>query len=217
MTDIRESEPRPGLVSRRAIARTAAWSVPAVAVVAAAPPASASVNSTTLAVTGLETSFLTLNLVDGGGTLTASALVTVPTEVTITNGPGLVSQAVTVTVTVGRPSGINVSVGRARGFGVYSFNGVQSTSGQRTTTYQSAPIVGQYGFPLTTFTTTLPVAVPSNGSLALPLVLGLAGVSTGLSIGATASYPVTIVVDFGNGLTRTAASTVAVPVGAGIL
>jgi len=204
-------------IDRRTIIKGAAWAVPVMAVAVAAPLAAASVNTSGLAVTGTQTGLLTLNLLDGGGTVTAGALITVPTEFTITNGAGAINQTATVTVTVARPSGINVSVGRARGFGVASLNGTPSTAGQRTAVYQSAPIVGQFGFPLTTFTTTLPVNVPSNGTQVVPLVLGLAGTSTGLAIQALANFPVTIVLDFGNGLTRTATSTVSVPVGAGIL
>lgn len=216
MTDVVPTRASDG-IDRRTIIKGAAWAVPVMAVAVAAPLAAASVNSSGLAVTGTQTGLLTLNLLDGGGTVTAGALITVPTEFTITNGAGAINQTATVTVTVGRPAGINVSVGRARGFGVASLNGTPSTAGQRTAVYQSAPIVGQFGFPLTTFTTTLPVNVPSNGTQVVPLVLGLAGTSTGLAIQALAAFPVTIVVDFGNGLTRTATSTVSVPVGAGIL
>lgn len=216
MTDVVPTRASDG-IDRRTIIKGAAWAVPVMAVAVAAPLAAASVNTSGLAVTGTQTGLLTLNLLDGGGTVTAGALITVPTEFTITNGAGAINQTATVTVTVARPSGINVSVGRARGFGVASLNGTPSTAGQRTAVYQSAPIVGQFGFPLTTFTTTLPVNVPSNGTQVVPLVLGLAGTSTGLAIQALANFPVTIVLDFGNGLTRTATSTVSVPVGAGIL
>ncbi len=204
-------------IERRSLIKGAAWAVPVMAVAVAAPLAAASVNNSGLAVTGTQTALLSLNLLDGGGTLTAAALTTVPTEFTITNGAGPINQTATVTVTVGRPGGINITAGRARGFGVYSLNGTPSTAGQRTAVYQSLPIVGQYGFPLTTFTTTLPVNIPSNGTQTVPLVFGLAGTSTGVTISALSTFPVTIVVDFGNGLTRTATSAVVVPVGAGIL
>ncbi|WP_424446927.1 hypothetical protein [Microbacterium arborescens] len=217
MTDVVPTRRESDGIDRRTIIKGAAWAVPVMAVAVAAPLAAASVNNSGLAVTGTNTGLLALNLLDGGGTLTATALTTVPTEFTITNGAGAINQTATVTVTVGRPAGINLPVGRARGFGVFSLNGVPSTAGQRTAVYQSAPVVGQFGFPLTTFTTTLPVNVPSNGTQSVPLVLGLAGTSTGVAVSALATFPVTIVVDFGNGLTRTATSSVVVPVGAGIL
>lgn len=206
------SKPR----TRRAVVKGAAWSVPVIAAAVAAPAAVASVNNASFAFTASQTGLLTLNLLDGGGTLTATALTTVPTEVTLTNGAGAINQTATITVTVGRPAGINIPVGRARGFGVYSYNGVNSTAGQRTATYQSAPIIGQFGFPLTTFTTTQLINVASNGTLAVPIVFGLAGTSTGVAISALATFPVTITVDFGT-RTLTATSTISVPVGAGIL
>lgn len=217
MTDVVPTRRESDGIDRRTIIKGAAWAVPVMAVAVAAPLAAASVNNSGLAVTGTNTGLLSLNLLDGGGTLTATALTTVPTEFTITNGAGAINQTATVTVTVGRPAGINLPVGRARGFGVFSLNGVPSTAGQRTAVYQSAPVVGQVGFPLTTFTTTLPVNIPSNGTQSVPLVLGLAGTSTGVAISALTTFPVTIVVDLGNGLTRTATSSVVVPVGAGIL
>ena len=202
--------------SRRAVVKGAAWSVPVIAAAVAAPAAVASVNNAALAVTGTQTGLLTLNLLDGGGTLTAQALTTVPTQLTLTNGAGAINQTATITVTVARPAGINIPVGRARGFGVYSYNGVNTTAGQRTTTYQTAPIIGQYGIPTTTFTTTQNISVASNGTLNIPIVFGLAGTSTGVAISLLATFPVTITVDFGT-RTLTASGTISVPVGAGLL
>ncbi|MFF1831729.1 hypothetical protein [Paenarthrobacter sp. NPDC058040] len=202
--------------SRRAVVKGAAWSVPVIAAAVAAPAAVASVNNAALAVTGNQTGLLTLNLLDGGGTLTATALTTVPTQLTLTNGAGAINQTATITVTVARPAGINIPVGRARGFGVYSYDGVNTTAGQRTTTYQSAPIIGQFGMPTTTFTTTQNISVASNGTLNIPIVFGLAGTSTGVAISLLATFPVTITVDFGT-RTLTASGTISVPVGAGLL
>ncbi|WP_232481384.1 hypothetical protein [Arthrobacter sp. YN] len=202
--------------SRRAVVKGAAWSVPVIAAAVAAPAAVASVNTLSLAFTASSTSLLSLALLDGGGTLTATALVTVPTTLTFTNGPGAVTETAAVTVSVARPAGINISVGRARGFGVYSFDGTLTTAGQRTAVYQSAPIIGQYGFPATTWTNNVPVTVASNGTLNLPIVFGLAGVSTGIGISALATFPVTVTVVIG-GRTLTATSNISVPVGAGLL
>jgi hypothetical protein len=204
-------------VERRTVLKGAAWAVPVLAVAVAAPLASASVNNSSLAFSSSVTDLLTLNLLDGGGTVTAGALVTVPTAFTITNGAGAINQTATVTVTVARPSGINIPVGRARGFGVYSVNGATTTAGQRTAVYQTAPIVGQFGFPLTTYTGTLPVNIASNGTATVPIVFGLAGVSTGVAISALASFAVTLTVDFGGGVVRSTNSSITVPVGAGIL
>lgn len=215
--DVRTDGLSPKPVSRRTVIKTAAWSVPVIAATAALPHAAASVNNAALAFTASQTALLTLNLLDGGGTLTATALVTVPTQLTVDNGPGALSAVTTVvTVAVGRPAGINIPVGRARGFGVYSFDGVLSTSGERTTTYQSAPVVGQFGFPATTFSRTITLTIASDGTLNIPIVFGLAGNSTGVAISALATFPVTATFVIG-GTSYVATSTISVPVGAGIL
>jgi hypothetical protein len=202
--------------SRRAVVKGAAWSMPVIAAAVAAPAAVASVNNLSLAFTASSTSLLSLRLLDGASVVTAQALVTVPTILTFTNGPGAVTENATVTVSVGRPAGINLPVGRARGFGVYSFNGTATTAAQRTTVYQTAPIIGQFGFPATTWTNTVPITVASNGTLNLPIVFGLAGTNTGVSLSLLATFPVTVTVVIG-GRTLTATSSIAVPVGAGIL
>lgn len=221
MTEIQNTTPVTPGINRRRVVAGAAWAVPVVATALAAPAAAASPEGEpNLAVTGTQSGLLTLNLLDGGGTLTAQALTTVPTAATLTTTPSggdMVNQGATVTVTVGRPAGINIPVGRARGFGVYSFNGVPSTAGERTTTYQSAPLVGQFGMPTTTFTTRQVFNLPAGGSQVLPIVFGLAGVSTGVAISLLATFPVTITMAFDNGMVRTATSSISVPVGAGLL
>ncbi|WP_345148761.1 hypothetical protein [Arthrobacter ginkgonis] len=143
---------------------------------------------------------------------------TVPTGVTLSNpaAGAIVNEIATVQVNIGRPPGINMPVGRARGFGVYSFNGVPTVAGSRTATYQTAPIVGQFGFPATTFTTAEAFSVASNGVLPIAFELGLAGVSTGSSISVPVTFPVTITMTIaGNVLVTT--TTVLVPVSADIL
>ncbi|MFJ3958960.1 hypothetical protein [Arthrobacter sp. NPDC090010] len=202
--------------SRRAVVKGAAWSVPVIAAAVAAPAAVASVNNLSVALTNPSTSLLSLHLLDSVSLITAQALVTVPNDVTYTNGAGAVSQNATITVTVARPGGINIPVGRARGFGVYSYDGVATPSAERTVTYQSAPIIGQFGMPTTTWTGVRPVTVNSNGTVNVPIEFGLAGVSTGVSISLLASFPITITVDLGT-RTITGSGSISVPVGAGIL
>ncbi|WP_444561606.1 hypothetical protein [Arthrobacter sp. AOP36-A1-22] len=201
--------------ARRTIVKGAAWSIPVVAAAMAAPLAAASVNNASLAFTDTETGLLALRVLGGGGVVNAQALVTVPTELTLTNGPGALEGLAAITVTVGRPAGINIPLGRARGFGVASYNGVDSTDGQRTAVYQKALGV-RYGFPLTTFTTSQNISVASNGQLVFPIEFGLAGSSTGVSVSILARFPVTITMII-DGKTFTATSNVRVPVGAGIL
>lgn len=202
---------------RRSLIKAAAWAAPVVAVAATSPLAAASVGNAGLAFTNSETGLLSLRLLDSASLITAQALVTVPNEFTISNGPGDINgETATVTVVVDRPGGITIPVGRARGFGVYSLDGTVVAS-QNTAVYQSAPIVGQYGFPVTTFTGTLPVTVASNGDLEVPIEFGLSGDSTGVSITALASFPVTLTLDFGASNVYTATSTISVLVGAGIL
>lgn len=202
--------------SRRTVVKGAAWSLPVIAAAAAAPAAVASVNTLSLAFTASSTSLLSLRVLDGANALTAQSLVTVPTMLTLTNGPGAVTENALVTVTVSRPTGINIPVGRARGFGVYSFNGTTTTAAQRTIAYQSAPLIGQYGFPSTTWSNSVPVTVASNGTLNLPIAFGLAGTSTGVSLSVLASFLVTVTVVIG-GRTLIASSSISVPIGAGIL
>ncbi|AZS35891.1 hypothetical protein CVS47_00489 [Microbacterium lemovicicum] len=219
MTDLVTRNPADAArgLSRRSVMKGAAWSVPVIVASAAAPMAVASVNNAGLAWTSSNTGLLTLGILDSASLVTAQTLVTVPTQLTITNGSGAISgESATVQITVGRPSGIPITVGRARGFGVRQFDGASTPSGSRTATYQSAPIVGQFGFPLTTYSTTVPVTIAANGSLNIPVQFGLAGNSTGLTIAALADFPVTTIVTIG-GRTLTAATTISVPVGAGIL
>ncbi|MDU0344781.1 hypothetical protein RWH44_03585 [Microbacterium sp. KSW2-29] len=203
-------------IERRTVLKGAAWSVPVIAAAVAAPAASASVNNANALLTNNVTSLLALNVLDSATVLTAAVAITVPTTLRITNGAGALSGNATVTITVGRPGGIDVSVGRAYGFGVYRFDSTLTTSGQRTATYQSAPIVGQYGFPVTTFTTTKNVSVASGGTLDIPVEWGLAGNRTGLSINALASFPISVSVVIA-GRTLAASGSILVPVGAGIL
>ncbi|KJL26371.1 hypothetical protein [Microbacterium azadirachtae] len=203
-------------IQRRAVLKGAAWSVPVVAAAVATPLAAASTANASIAWNGSSTSLLTLALLDGGGTLTAQVLITVPTQYTVTNGTGPLTGAATVTIAVGRPAGINIPVGQARGFGVASVDGINTTAGERTTTYQTAPIVGSFGFPATSWTGTRTVTVASNGTLNVPVVFGLAGVSTGVAISALATFPVTLTVVL-NGRTFTSSTSISVPVGAGIL
>jgi hypothetical protein len=205
-------------LSRRSLTTSAVWSVPVVAAAVAAPMAAASVANATLAWGGNASNLATLNLLDTGGTVTATALITRPTQFTLTNGDGAISgETGTVTIIVQRPAGINIPVGRARGFGVSQYNGVATTSGARTAVYQRAAITNlAYGFPLTSFTTTQPITIASNGTLVVPVVFGLAGFSDLLAISAVATFPVTLSVVVA-GRTLSATSTITVPVGAGVL
>lgn len=205
-------------LSRRTVVKGAAWSVPVIAVAAATPMAAASTTNASLDWSDSETALLQLQVIDGSTTIGAQALITVPTEFTLTNGPGEISENATVTITVGRPGGINLPVGRARGFGVYSYDGVVTPSSTRTVTYQTVPVVGtEYGFPNTTYTAVQPVSVASDGTLTVPVEFGLAGTSDLVSISALATFPVTLTVEFSDGTTLTASSSISVPVGAGVL
>lgn len=204
-------------LSRRTLVKGAAWSLPVIAVAASTPLAAASTSNADVEWTGSNTGLLSLQLLDGTGVLAAQVLITVPDEYTIANGAGAISnENATVTITVGRPSGINLPVGRARGFGPVSVGGVPTTAGERTTTYQSVGRV-EYGFPITTWTGTRPVTIASNGQLVVPVEFGLAGKSDLVSISALATFPVTLRVGFADGSSYTDTSSISVPVGAGIL
>ncbi|WP_087485815.1 hypothetical protein [Brachybacterium massiliense] len=207
--------------ARRAALKGAAWSAPVIAMAITAPLVAASVNNASLAQTDTETDLLSLRLLDGGGgLLTAQALVTVPTELTLSNGSGAISgETATITIAVGRPGGINIPTGTVRGFGVASFDGVNSTEAERTFEYRRTGLLNvPYGAPTTTFSRVITVDVDSNGNLVIPVEFGLAGTSTSIvSVSLLASYPVTYTLAFASGASYSASGTISVPVGAGIL
>lgn len=204
--------------SRRTLVKGAAWSLPVIAVAAATPMAAASTDNANVEWTDSQTALLALQLLDGTGVLNANALITVPTEFTITNGPGAITnENATITIAVGRPSGINLSAGRARGFGVASVDGIPTTAGERSATYQDFLGV-EFGFPATSWTGTRAVTIASDGTLVVPVVFGLAGQSDLLAVSAVASFVVNLSVEFSDGSNYLApATTISVPVGAGVL
>lgn len=207
-------------ISRRTVVKGAAWSVPVIAAAVATPLAAASTAGPAELASAFwsasQTSLASLRLLDSASLLTAQALVTLPTQLTLVNGPVPIAHTASIALTVARPAGINIPVGRARGFGVYSFNGTPTPAGSRTASYQSAPIVGQFGFPATSYTSSTVLNIPANSSLQIPVEFGLAGVSSGVSISLLAGFAVTVSVTI-DGSTKTATSTISVPVGAGIL
>lgn len=218
MTDLELPASSSRSLDRRTLIKGAAWSLPVIAVAAATPMAAASPGNASLSWTASNSGLLALRVLGTGAIITAQALVTVPTQFTLTNGPGPINvAAATVTVVVGRPSGISLSTGTVRGFGVYSLNNVVSGPTQNTTDYETflgSPI----GFPITTFTGTLPVTVASNGALAVPIEFGLSGTSTSiLDISLLATFPVTLTVNLGGGNVYSASSTISVLADAGIL
>lgn len=204
--------------NRRAVVKGAAWSVPVIAAAIAAPAASASVANAGLVWSASSSSLVQLRVLDSASLVTAAVLPTLPTAFTITNGPGAITANATVTIAVSRPVGVSIPVGRARGFGVYSYNGVVTPIGSRTVTYQKVAVVGtQYGYPSTIYTAVQPVTVASNGQVIVPVEFGLTGVSDLLALNVLTSFPVTLTINFGGGKIFTASTTVSVPVGASIL
>ena len=204
--------------TRRTIVKGAAWSIPVVAAAVAAPMAAASVNNASLAFSDSSGKLLTLSLLSNGSLLGADVLPFGPNELTLVNGPGDISGTASITVAVGVPAGINITLlGAAYGFGVAKFNNVPSTSAERTHNYAGKTLLGgDGGFPTTSFTTTQNISVASNGTLKLPIAFGLEGKSEGVKVSLLANYPVTVTMTIG-GKTLTASSTISVPVGLGIL
>lgn len=203
-------------IDRRTVLRGAAWSVPVVTLAVAAPSAAASVNNADLQLTGLDANLLSIQVLDSPTVATAAVALTVPTQLAVVNGAGALTGSATVSIRVGRPSGIALTLGRARGFGVYRFDGATTTSGQRTTVYETNALGSQIGFPVTTFTTTTNLDVASGQTLNIPLVWGLAGSRSGVAVNALATFPVTATVTVG-GRTLAAASSIIVPLNAGVL
>ncbi|RWR19173.1 hypothetical protein D8Y23_08140 [Microbacterium enclense] len=203
-------------IDRRTVLRGAAWSVPVVTLAVAAPSAAASVNNADLQLTGLDANLLSIQVLDSPTVATAAVALTVPTQLAVVNGAGALTGSATVSIRVGRPSGIALTLGRARGFGVHRFDGATTTSGQRTTVYETNALGSQIGFPVTTFTTTTNLNVASGQTLNIPLVWGLAGSRSGVAVNALATFPVTATVTVG-GRTLSAASSIIVPLNAGVL
>lgn len=202
-------------VDRRSVIKAAAWSAPVIAMAVATPLASASVNNSNLQWTGSQTGLLALNLLSNGNTLTAAVAITVPTNFTLFNGAGAINETANVTITVGRPGGLNLPIGRARGFGVYSLGGVNVAS-QNAVDYDRF-LGSQVGFPITTFTGSYNFTAESNGTVAVPVVFGLSGSNSGITVSALASFPVTLRVEFSGGKVYTDTTTISIPVGAGVL
>lgn len=202
-------------IERRTVLKGAAWSVPVIAAAVAAPAASASVNNFTAALSGVTSTLVSLRVLNTGAVATSALGLTVPTTLAIVNGAGALSGSATITVTVSRPTGVTLTAGKAYGFGVDRFDNVAATAGQRTASYQSG-LGGEYGFPVTTFTTVQTINVGSGETLNIPIVWGLAGSRAGLSVNALSTFPVSILVTVG-GRQVTASGNIIVPVGAGIL
>lgn len=202
-------------VSRRTLVKSAAWAAPVIALSVAAPLASASVQTANIAWTDDETGLLSLRVLDGAAVVQAGALITVPTEFTITNGPGAIDETATITIIVGRPAGLNLPIGRARGFGVAALDGAD-VAAQNSVEYNTV-LGARVGFPLTTLVTTRAVSVPANGSVSIPVEFGLSGSNSGISVSLLASFPVSLTVTFASGPSYQATTSISVPVGAGIL
>lgn len=198
-------------LDRRTVVKAMAWTAPVIAGVAAAPLAAASVQNAGLAVTGSSAELARLKLLDANGFLNAKVALVTPKQFTIYNGAGALTGTATVTIVVSRPTGVNISLGKSRGLGVYKFNGNASAQGANSVSYPAAT-----GFPITTFVTTLPLNLQSNASLNVPVEFGLVGVSDGVTISALATFPVAISVAL-NGRTISTTSQITVPVGAGVL
>ncbi|MFS0733996.1 hypothetical protein ABC304_02985 [Microbacterium sp. 1P10UB] len=212
MTDLdtrNPADPARGL-SRRSVMKGAAWSVPVIVASAAVPMAVASIGNLSASWTA-QTTLLSVGVVGSASTVTAAVAITVPTTLTLANGSGPISgESASVTIVVQQASGVNVALGRVKGFGVRTFNG--STSGTRTINYTN-----NVGYPVTTFSSTVPVSLLSGASLNIPVEFGIAGDRTSLvNIGALTTFSVTTTITVG-GRTLTAPALISVPVGAGIL
>jgi hypothetical protein len=204
-------------LSRRSVAKGAAWSVPVLAAAVSVPMASASTgNIAGVEWTGRTSQLINLRLLNGQNTIGISVGVTRPTQFTITNGPGAITnETANVQVVVGRPTGININVGHTYGFGVATLNGVD-VAAQNKVEYKTV-LGARVGFPLTTFTGTTPVTIDSEGQLQVPIVFGLSGSRAGVSVSALARFPVTLTVEFADGSRHSASTDIVMPANAGIL
>lgn len=216
MTDFPLNDPaeRSG-IDRRTALKGAAWAAPVLALSVASPLAAASVGNAGVNFSHFAADLLTLRVLDGTSVATAGVLITPPDEFTIANGAGAVATTATVTVVVARPLGVNLPVGRARGFGVYSLDG-DVVAEQNTVSYLNV-FGSDVGYPTTTFTGTLAVTLAANGSVRVPIEFGLSGTNSGINVSLLSAFPVQIMLDFGGGNVYTDTTVISVPAGAGLL
>ena len=199
-------------ITRRSLTRTAAWSVPALAVAIAAPAATASLASATVAFTGANTS-LNINLLTGT-VLTAAVLVTRPTGFTITNtGSAIPAETVSgATITIALASGVVTGVlSRPRTFGVFTVNGVAPVR-----TELQPPITLLTPPSVTTATFSFDGGVAANSSLTIPVEFGITNEPSILGLNVLATYLVTLTLPYAT-RTLTATGTITLPLGAGLL
>jgi|GEM_PF-1074203 len=203
-------------INRRTVLKGVAWGAPAIAVATAVPFAAASVGNSSLAWTGSTLDVLNVRVLNDDSVATSSAGLTLPSEFTLTNGPGAISSTATVTVVVNRPSGVSLTAGRTYGFGVYSLGGVEVASGANTTAYESTLGI-EYGFPVTTFTGSYAFVGDSGADIEVLIEFGLSGSHDLVSVGVAVTFPVSLTVAFPSGGIYTAQTSITVPLGAGLL
>jgi len=96
--------------SRRSLVKGAAWSLPVIAVAAATPMAAASTATATAAWTDTNTQLLTLGLLNGSGTVSASIFPTAPTAFRITNTAGEIPNVTAVFTAALSSAGLSITV-----------------------------------------------------------------------------------------------------------
>lgn len=204
-----------GGVSRRTIVKGAAWAAPVIAVAAATPFAAAStVPDASVAWGDSSGRLLALGLLgsDGSGSLvTASVLPFGPQNFTITNNGGAISGPLTAQINVSYSSGIPLL--SAKGFGVYTADGVDSKTAYQET-YQGIGIAGTYN---TTQTLSLTGGVAAGGTRTVPVTFGLTQ-SGGLGLSVAVTFAVSLsLVDANSNTVGSASSTLVLPAGLNIL
>lgn len=207
-------------LSRRTITKTAVWSVPVVAAALAAPSAAASVGNASISLQGASADLLALGLLNGSGTVTSGVAITVPREIDLSNGPGVLDGPLTGIANITWASGVPLGLlgnSTSRGFGIISISG--ATVDSRTDTIREIADLGLVSASVHETSTSFAlnaVDVASNDSLTLPITFGLTSRS-GVTINVAMTFTVTVSIFSGATLVGTDARNIRVLLGAGVL
>ena len=156
-------------------------------------------------------------LIGGTGSTGTAPALRLPAALVLDCGPHAVDiPRALVQITVARPVDAGPRMGAARGFGLLAWDGSATSADSRTVHYRSAPAVGRFGFPATTFTIRTPLRFPESGLLVIPVSFGLVGAHTAGVPDDEVTFPVSAVVT-AEERTLVAGTAITVPAGAGIL
>ncbi|MFE6735643.1 hypothetical protein [Microbacterium sp. NPDC057650] len=217
-TDADQRDGRAG-VSRRAVVKGAAWSVPVVAAAVALPLAAASVAESTLAWGPSNGPLLSVGLLNGGATggglVTVNALPSGANFFRISNPTaGAVEGPLTGHVSVKWTSGVPLA--NVKGYGVYAVDGSAAAVAGRTETRRT--LLGLVGTYETEQNITISRNIAGSSSVDVPITWGLTN-GGGLGVSVLVNFTATLTLFDKNGVQigDAVATPLQVPVGLNIL